>query len=84
MVNYKQKIIISKREEQSIFKSNITFGTLTKLWMSSRKMRIKESTYVKYNNLLNIYILPEFKDILVQELSYCQIDDFANKLLTNG
>lgn len=84
MANHKPKAAISKKEEMTAFENSITFGALAEMWMSSTKTRIKESTYVKYNNLLNSYVLPEFKDISTQELSYNQIEDFANKLLTSG
>lgn len=84
MAEYKQKATISKKEEAVALGNYITFGELTDMWMKSSRAKIKESTHVKYNNLLNAYILPEFRDMSTQDLSYSRIEEFANKLLTSG
>lgn len=36
------------------------FGDIAGLWLANAKMRVKESSYVKYGNLLRRHILPEF------------------------
>lgn len=36
------------------------FEDLAELWLANARMRVKESSYVKYGNLLRRHILPEF------------------------
>ena len=84
MIATKQKETISEKKETVAPDKTILFGELTDMWLNTAKIKIKDSTYVKYNNLLNAYILPELKDIHIQELSYSRIEEFANKLLTSG
>ena len=46
--------------------------------------QIKESSCIKYRNLLYSYILPSFSDIPSRELSSCQLQSFCDQLLTSG
>jgi len=42
----------------NIFKRNYIMSELLKLWLNDKKKVIKEQSLVKYNNLINCYILP--------------------------
>ena len=47
-----------------------SFGKLSSAWLNSIRMQIKESTYTKYNNILQSYILPEFVNTLFHDIHH--------------
>lgn len=53
-------------------------------WISSLKPQIKESTYVKYCNILRIHILPWFGKKNICSLSVDELILFCNTLLIHG
>ena len=53
-------------------------------WMESLRPQIKESTYVKYCNVLRIHILPWFGEKSVCDLNVDELTMFCNTLLTRG
>lgn len=61
-----------------------TFSELSALWLESQQARVKESTYNKYKNILNKYILPDIGSICLQELSRLCVTELCNTLLTSG
>ena len=62
----------------------IYFGDMAKEWSDNIRPQVKESTRVKYQNLLNSYILPEFMDIPMDQISRERIEGFCKKLLLTG
>lgn len=61
-----------------------SFGKLSSAWINSLQMQIKESTYTKYNNILQSYILPEFANVLLHDVTSSRIQKFCDDLLTHG
>lgn len=61
-----------------------SFGKLSSAWLNSIQMQIKESTYIKYNNTLQSYILPEFANTLLLDVTSSRIQNFCDDLLTHG
>lgn len=53
-------------------------------WLQIHKIGFKPNTQTKYDNAINNYIYPYFKDIKLKYLSNQHIDQFTNKLLTAG
>ena len=53
-------------------------------WMNSIQSQIKKSSYVKYYNILHSYILPEFDNVPLSELTSSRIQKFCDDLLTHG
>ncbi len=45
------------------------FGSVATQWMEDIRSQVKESTYNKYRNLLESYILPEIGDMLLCGIS---------------
>lgn len=85
----------NKRE--SILKSNITnsngdcycvnkisFKTLIEKWLYHKKVFFKESTIIKYQNLIKLYLLPEFGEFNIDEFTYTNLNEFRIKLLQSG
>ncbi len=50
-------------------------------WLQINRNRIKESTYVKYNGILEKHIKPRLGGYLVQALSSLIVEQFSNDLL---
>ncbi len=53
-------------------------------WLSATQPTVKQSTWNKYNNLLRLYILPEFGPVDVSAISQDNLFDYCNKLLRYG
>ena len=89
----KQKLILSIQTTENIIhisaeknnsKTKILFGGLADSWMETIKPQIKESTYVKYSNVLKNYILPQFSQTEVSQMTYTLIEAYASQLLISG
>jgi len=61
-----------------------TFSELAAMWLESKKVKVKESTYNKYKNILNKYILPYIGSIRLRELSLICVNKLCDTLLTSG
>ena len=53
-------------------------------WMNSIQSQIKKSSYVKYYNILHTYILPEFDNVPLSELTSSRIQKFCDDLKRVG
>ncbi len=53
-------------------------------WLSVIKTRIKDSTYIKYFNIVNNYILPFLGEMHPEEINDLVIMKFGNTLLESG
>lgn len=61
-----------------------SFEVLTDEWLNSVRPQIKLSTYNKYRNLINSYILPEFKEVQIPEVTAELLQNSCNHLLEYG
>ncbi len=64
--------------------SNIKFGNILADWLNSRRHQIKESTYVKYRNIINCYILPVLGNINWNDLNRDILESFCSQMLASG
>lgn len=62
----------------------MTFGALSETWLSSRHTNVKESTYIKYRNLLNKYIIPQLGAIMAVQITVDTLNEYYNWLLSEG
>lgn len=53
-------------------------------WLYLNKARIKESTYLKYYNIIHNYIKPKLGMLLPQEIDDFKIQEFTEMLLSSG
>lgn len=60
------------------------FCSLAQDWLAAKRLQIKESTYIKYRNMVNAYILPELGGLAWDSLSRETIERFCLKMLTSG
>ncbi len=81
----KEKMTQNKNAPGRDFKtSDVLFEEIAKEWLLYTASRVKESTYVKYSNLLHCYIIPVLGKQSIQLLSSDRIDSFCRFLLTKG
>lgn len=71
-------------EPPSVLTSNLRFCELADDWLQSIQPQIKESTYIKYRNLIHSYILSEFQNVTVNVMTTDCIKDHCNALLVKG
>lgn len=65
-------------------KNTTSFAEISAEWFSAIKPHIKESTQNKYRNLLKSYILPEYGNMKLEQISYDFISKQCNDLLMIG
>lgn len=53
-------------------------------WFAAIQPQVKESTSVKYRNLLNTYILPELGKMMLCDMTHDRIEAYCNSLLLSG
>lgn len=79
-VSHSQK----EKETQEKTEQNVIFETAAKEWLDNLRPKVKESTAVKYNNLLNSYILPELGAVRLDNITNERIEYQCNQLLVAG
>ncbi len=65
------------------FQSGKRFGIYCDEWLVLRRNRVKESTYVKYDTIINRHIKPVLGNYIPQNLNTLVIERFSYKLLTS-
>lgn len=71
---------VNKQNETPV----IYFNDIAKEWFENTRPQIKESTKVKYQNLLNLYILPGFINMPLDKVTRERIEICCNELLLSG
>lgn len=62
----------------------VTFGVIAEEWLVSLKPNLKESSIVKYNNLLNNYLFPKYENLSIYSITQEDIADFLNEIFHTG
>lgn len=65
-------------------KKNDRMEFLAFRWLENVKLKVKESTYVKYCNLVQNHILPELGGHTADQLTTEEVEKFVRKKLQNG
>lgn len=69
---------VRKKQEQMQFK------TLAENWLNNVKLHIKESSYVKYHNIVKNHIIPGLGEIVISDFTTNVVEMFIEEKLTNG
>lgn len=82
----KQKLTLSKNASLnglpvSRLPQNARLSDYCDEWLRINRTKIKESTYAKYNNMLEKHIKPRLGDCLVRRLSTFSFEQFSHDLL---
>lgn len=62
----------------------LTFKVVAGQWLATKASVLKESSYIRYTNLLNSYIYPYFGDMYMENITHEEVDNFINILLNFG
>lgn len=60
------------------------FRQIAEEWFAFLTPQLKESSIIKYRNILNLYLLPEYGERMISKISRADIIAFGNRLLTRG
>lgn len=61
-----------------------TFGFMAEQWLSAMRLRVKESTYVKYFNVLSNHLLPQLGELTADQLTTGTVERFIQGKLEHG
>lgn len=79
----KEKLILAKvNTEKNSNKTHV--AVLCDNWLLYKEQYIKESSFVKYKNILEKYVKPYFNRIPVNKIDEYIIEDFAKSLIIKG
>ena len=83
-VKEKMSGVYSIRQNQTVSAIKLTVRDVAEQWLSSAKLRVKESSYANYVNIVNKHILPILGGELMINLTTGKLNDFINFKLTSG
>ena len=75
--------VVQQLATPKMFKSTrhrlIKFEYLAFQWLKNVKMRIKESSYVKYHNMVRNHMIPELGERQMEQITTEAVEQFAEK-----
>lgn len=83
-VKEKMSEVHSIKQNQPVSALKLTVSEAAEQWLSSAKLRVKESIYANYLNIINKHILPILGGELMMNLTTGKLNDFINFKLTSG
>lgn len=83
-VKEKMAEVYSIKQNQSVSTMKLTVQTAAQQWLSSAKLRVKESSYANYENIISKHILPILGGELMSNLTTGKLNDFIHHKLNNG
>ena len=85
LLQKKLDLIHCKKEQVSPSASEpVALEQLAVDWLAKQKSQIKESSYVKYQNLIAKYLIPQIGELQSQELTSERLEIFCKTLLSSG
>ena len=81
------KALLEKRKggkPQSASPGSMTVESLMRVWLSTRITLVKESSYQRYDSLINCHVIPRLGGIRVSRLTSDVLSDFVLKLQREG
>lgn len=81
----KRKLEIAKQNSislQSFYEYHFSLFCIE--WLKEHRKNIKESTYIKYYNIIYMYIIPDLGEIQFNKISIQMMNQFIQKLLNQG
>ena len=83
----KSKLDAAKREAEKKLAPKLKAGNvrdLSNIWLSEASAELKESSVVKYEDLLRLYIIPAFGDKDLSDITNDEIITFAGDIRSSG
>lgn len=78
------KLIIREKTAIPPNQQEFLLKTIADEWFEFIQPQVKESTSIKYNNLLQTYIFPKLGTEKIKDISNDKLELFCNELLTTG
>ncbi len=70
--------------KQAADSGRLLFRNFAEKWLDVTKHQVRESTYIKYRNMMNSYILPELGDVEWERINREVIELFCSRMLSAG
>lgn len=83
-VKEKMAEVYSIKQNHSISAMKLTVHDVAQQWLSSAKLRVKESSYANYENIISKHILPTLGGEFISNLTTSRLNDFIHYKLNNG
>jgi len=83
-VKDKMAQLYSVRTEKEVSAIKLTVREAAEEWLCAARLRVKESSYANYENILNKHILPFLGGEHISALTSSRINEFIHFKLTNG
>lgn len=83
-VKEKMSEVYSIRQNQPVSSIKFTVREAAEQWLSAAKLRVKESSYANYVNIVSKHILPILGGELMINLTTGKLNDFINLKLVSG
>ena len=83
-VKDKMTLLYSVKSENSTLKLKLTVREAAEEWLNAARLRVKESSYVNYANIVNKHILPILGGAYIASLTTSKINEFISSKLTSG
>lgn len=83
-VKKKMSNVYSIRQNRLVSAIKLTVREAAEQWLSSAKLRVKESSFVNYSNIVSKHILPILGGEFMTNLTTNRLNDFINFKLTSG
>lgn len=83
-VKDKMAQLYSVRSEKAASTIRLTVREAADEWLSAARLRVKDSSYVNYENILNKHILPVLGGEHISALTASKINEFIHFKLTSG
>ena len=80
----KEKLYEYKSQNKSEQNGVVLFSKLSKEWLHYKQQEIKESTYIKYRNIIEKHIIPYFSDTSISIIKTADMHKFVIFLKTAG
>ena len=78
-LSFVDNITVAQEQSDALY-----FETLLDKWLSNSKIRLKESSYVKYSNLINTHINPSLGKYLLSDITSEVLNKFIASKLGKG
>lgn len=69
---------------QSFIGQDILFKDICILWLEDIKSTLKESSYIRYSNIISTYIILLLGDIAINDIDYALLSSYVSELLSSG
>lgn len=71
-------------ERSNKFLSDSSFKALARNWLENSSINFKESTYIRYRNLIENYLIPEFQNHQITDITHQEVEAFCCILEKHG